>query len=52
LEGVEKTKRKDVINLYKELKLSPQKIAKILNVPEEKVKQWLKEEGFGENFNS
>jgi hypothetical protein len=31
--GVEKTKREDVINLYKELKLPPQKIAKILTLP-------------------
>jgi len=45
LEGAEKTKREDVINLYKELNLPPEKIAKVLKVPPEKVKKWLKEEG-------
>jgi len=45
LEGVEKTKREDVINLYKELNLPPEKIAKVLKVSVEKVKKWLKEEG-------
>ena len=45
LKGVEKKAREDVINLYKELNLPPEKIAKILRVPLEKVKKWLKEEG-------
>jgi len=45
LKGVEQTKREDVINLYKELKLSIEEIAKVLKVPSEKVKEWLKEEG-------
>jgi len=44
LEGVEKTKREDVINLYKATRWSPEKIAEILKVSPEKVKKWLKEE--------
>ncbi len=45
LQGMEKKAREDVINLYKELNLSPEKIAKVLKLPLEKVKKWLKEEG-------
>ena len=43
-EGLEKAKKEDAINLYRELKLSPEKIAKILNIPEEKVIRFLKKE--------
>ena len=43
--GIEKTKKEDVINLYKATYWTPEKIAKILKVPSEKVKKWLKEEG-------
>ena len=43
--GLEKSKREDVINLYKELNLPPEKISKVLKVPMEKVKKRLKEEG-------
>ena len=42
--GLEKAKKEDAINLYRELKLSPEKIAKILNIPEETVIRFLKEE--------
>ena len=45
LKGMEKKAREDVINLHKELNLSPEKIAKVLKVSPEKVKKWLKEEG-------
>ncbi|GAB6066271.1 hypothetical protein JCM9492_13640 [Aquifex pyrophilus] len=44
-EGVEKAKREDAINLYRELGLSPERIAKVLKVEKEKVLKWLKEEG-------
>ncbi|GAB6065076.1 hypothetical protein JCM9492_01680 [Aquifex pyrophilus] len=43
-EGLEKAKREDAINLYRELGLPPERIAKILNVPKDKAVKWLKEE--------
>jgi len=43
-EGLEKAKKEDTINLYRELKLSPEKIAKLLNIPRETVIRFLKEE--------
>jgi len=45
LEGVEKSKREDVIKLYKKLRLKPEQIAEVLEIDEKKVKKWLKEEG-------
>ncbi|GAB6066272.1 hypothetical protein JCM9492_13650 [Aquifex pyrophilus] len=42
--GKEEAKREDTIRLYKETKWSPERIAKILNVPKDKVIKWLKEE--------
>jgi len=42
-EGLEKAKKEDAINLYKELKLPVETIAKVLNVSKEKVEKWLKE---------
>jgi len=42
---LEKTKRENVINLYKATRWSPERIAEILKVSSEKVKKWLKEEG-------
>jgi transposase-like protein len=44
-EGIERKAKEDVINLYRELSLPPERIAKILKVSEQKVKQWLNEEG-------
>jgi len=41
--GLEKAKKEDVINLYKELKLPPEQIAKILKVSIDKVRKWIKE---------
>jgi len=41
--GLEKAKKEDVINLYKELKLPPEQIAKILKVSVDKVRKWIKE---------
>ena len=43
--GIEKSKREDVINLYKDIGLSPDKIAKGVRLPISKVKDILKEEG-------
>jgi len=43
--GVEKAKKEVVIRLYEETRWTPEKIAKILRIPLEKVKAWLKEEG-------
>jgi len=43
--GLETKAREVAINLYKEMQLSPEKIAKVLKVPVEKVEEWLKEEG-------
>ena len=43
--GLEQKAREDVINLYRNLKLPPEQIAKGLNLPLEKVLKWLKEEG-------
>ena len=43
-EGIEKKEREDIIRLFKELKLSPNKIAKGLKIPVSKVKKILKEE--------
>jgi len=45
LEGVERTKREDAINLYKKLHLSIEEIANALEIPLEKVRTWLQEEG-------
>ena len=45
LRGMEKKAKEDVINLYKELSLPPERIAKVLKLPKEKVLKWLKEEG-------
>jgi len=45
LEGVERAKREDAIRLYKKTKWTPEEIAEILNIPVEKVREWLKEEG-------
>ena len=42
--GFDDAKREDVVNLRKELNLSPEKIAKILKLPEEKVREYLEEE--------
>jgi DNA-binding transcriptional regulator YiaG len=50
--GVEKTKKEDVIRLYKATQWNTKKIAEVLNVPEEKVKQWLREEGLWERSKS
>ena len=50
--GVEQKAHEDVINLYKELKLPSERIAKVLKVSLEKVKKWLKEEGLLEDTNS
>jgi len=41
--GLEKAKKEDAINLYKETKWPLEKIAKVLNVSKEKVEKWLKE---------
>ncbi|HIP42533.1 MAG TPA: hypothetical protein EYG91_01150 [Aquifex aeolicus] len=41
---LEKAKKEDAIRLYKETKWTPEKIAKILNISEEKVIRYLKEE--------
>jgi uncharacterized protein YjcR len=49
LEGVEKTKKEVAIRLYKTTKWDTKKIAEILNVSEEKVKEWLKKEGLLES---
>jgi len=43
--GVEQKAREDVIKLYKKLNLRPKQIAEVLEMEEEKVKKWLKEEG-------
>ena len=43
--GLEKKAREDAINLYKATGWTPERIAEILKVPPEKVKNWLKEEG-------
>ncbi len=43
--GSELSKKEDAINLYKNLKLTPEQIAKGLNLPLEKVLKWLQEEG-------
>ncbi len=43
--GKEKKLREDVIKMFKNLKLSPEQISKGLEVPLEKVRQILKEEG-------
>ena len=42
-EGELKAKREDILNLYKELNLEPEKIAKILKVPVSFVKDVLEE---------
>jgi hypothetical protein len=52
LKGVEKAKREDVIRLYKATQWNTKKIAEVLNVPEGKVKQWLREEGLLERSKS
>jgi len=38
-------KREDAINLYKELNLPIEKIAKVLKVSPEKIEEWLRKEG-------
>jgi len=38
-------KREVAIRLYKKTKWTPAEIAEILNIPVEKVREWLKEEG-------
>lgn len=43
-EGLEKAKKEDVIKLYKKLNLSPKQIADILEISEETVIRFLKEE--------
>jgi len=45
LKGVEKAQKDSVIRLYKKLHLSIEEIANALEIPLEKVKAWLKEEG-------
>ena len=42
-EGLIEAKKQDAINLYKETKWSVEKIARILQVEPQKVKEWLKE---------
>ena len=42
--GLEKAKKEDVIKLYKKLNFSPKQIADILEIPEETVIRFLKEE--------
>jgi len=42
-EGLEEAKKEDVINLYKELKLPIETIARVLKVELQKVEKWLKE---------
>ena len=41
--GKLEAKKEDIINLYRELQLPPEKIAKVLKVSEEFVKEALKE---------
>ena len=44
-EGILKAKKEDILNLYRELQLPPEKIAKVLKVSEEFVKEVLSEAG-------
>ena len=41
--GLEEAKKKDAINLYRKLKLTPKQIGEILEINPQKVKKWLKE---------
>ncbi len=47
--GLEQKAKEDVIKLRRKLKLSPEQIAEILDLPVEKVVKWLKEEGLLKN---
>ncbi len=44
-EGMERKEREDVIRLFKKMNLSPEKISDVLEVPLDKVRQYLREEG-------
>ncbi len=44
-EGMEKSRREDVVKLYKKGGFSPEKISELLEIPFQQVKQYLKEEG-------
>ncbi len=42
-EGEEKKEREDVVNLFTELHLSPEKISKVLKIPLVRVEKYLRE---------
>ncbi len=44
-EGQEKSKSEDVVNLFKKGGFSPERISELLEIPLEKVRQYLKDGG-------